>query len=1038
MPATIKIIFIYRSTSFVRYALLPLTILIFQIAFAQQTINNNRSDYRAVLWKEADGLSLGFKNIMLKDVNGFLWITSPVGLNRFDGSNFKVHYTDNNTPGTINGSYCFSMVEDSLHNIWIGTNKALARYDIKNDTFKNFPAESLSVSSVAAIIPFWATRNELYCIEGGYQITTYNVHSFEKKILVTLDKNRPVMNAITIPQSIYHAASNSVWILYGGQGVQGGGLLQIILSEKKIIRHEWPCFKKIAGHAHYSYGMHYDPGRNSIWLNNVEGLLEFTLSDKRFHDIPACNELMDLNNYEMIAGIELNQQGKVLLHRYSKGIIVYDPVTQKVEPLFSDPDLQYKVSDENMSIYCDRDGIIWCGYLHQLKGFYQLTPFSSAINRIPVHTDYPLIKTPFPVLRMVQADTQIWVSTLDSLNILDPVSNSLRRFHPKKNSGIGTGNIIPIGIDGQTAWLLTWNPGKIYEMDMRNMVCINIPVKDINHKEIFDIYPDYHSVNPYRNGFMFLIDQTGIFTVTKDSAIVQEVLDMPYHVSSFVVAGDKRIFMRLRFAKTNLSYYETNGKWVQTATAIDSIEWSHIFYDSADQSYWVGGVKQLYHFDSNFKLIRRYNGKDGFPGIDVMRIMKDNMGNIWFNNSLGDISRVHAKSGILTVLSEKDGHMIQIFPWQTPQLKDKKGDLYFAGADGIDRVSPGKLDLFPPSVVYLESLEVNQQPLSLKTGINELKEMSLKYFQNSILIETGVIDYYSRGKNSIRYKLEGINDSWQVAPANNTIRYDALPPGKYWLVVQASNAASDFNGPEKRLLIHIYPPFWQTWWFYCLLATILATGIYALFRYRLRQKIKLFEMRNRISQDLHDEIGASISGINLLSQIAAEKLQDDKPKEAAEYLFKVKNYSQDVIEKLSDMVWVFNPQNDSIEKLLLRLRSFAISLAASKNIKLHFETNKGSEAVTLTIRQRKTIYLISKEAMNNIFKYAECNNIYYNLSTNGSKWRLTIKDDGIGFIPSENEKGNGLKNMQARADEIGARFNIQSQPGTGTTISVEA
>ena len=137
------------------------------------------------------------------------------------------------------------------------------------------------------------------------------------------------------------------------------------------------------------------------------------------------------------------------------------------------------------------------------------------------------------------------------------------------------------------------------------------------------------------------------------------------------------------------------------------------------------------------------------------------------------------------------------------------------------------------------------------------------------------------------------------------------------------------------------------------------------------------------------------------------------------------------------MVWVFNPQNDSIEKLLLRLKSFAISLAASKNIKLHFETDKGSEAINLTIRQRKTIYLISKEAMNNIFKYADCNNIYYNLSTNGAKWRLTIKDDGTGFIPSENKRGNGLKNMQARADEIGARFNIQSQPGTGTILSVE-
>ena len=95
-------------------------------------------------------------------------------------------------------------------------------------------------------------------------------------------------------------------------------------------------------------------------------------------------------------------------------------------------------------------------------------------------------------------------------------------------------------------------------------------------------------------------------------------------------------------------------------------------------------------------------------------------------------------------------------------------------------------------------------------------------------------------------------------------------------------------------------------------------------------------MRNRISQDLHDEIGASISGINLLSQMAAEKLQHNKPKEASEYLFKVKNYTQDVIEKLSDMVWVFNPQNDSIEKLLLTIKIFCNFIAASKNINIAF------------------------------------------------------------------------------------------------------
>ena len=137
------------------------------------------------------------------------------------------------------------------------------------------------------------------------------------------------------------------------------------------------------------------------------------------------------------------------------------------------------------------------------------------------------------------------------------------------------------------------------------------------------------------------------------------------------------------------------------------------------------------------------------------------------------------------------------------------------------------------------------------------------------------------------------------------------------------------------------------------------------------------------------------------------------------------------------MVWLFKPQNDSIEKLLQRLKSFAISIALSKKIKIHFETDKESETRHLTIRERKAVYLISKEALNNIFKYADCSNIYYSLHSKTTQWQLIIKDDGKGFMPAEDKGGNGLKNMEARAEEIGATFNIQSESGSGTVITVE-
>jgi signal transduction histidine kinase len=112
-------------------------------------------------------------------------------------------------------------------------------------------------------------------------------------------------------------------------------------------------------------------------------------------------------------------------------------------------------------------------------------------------------------------------------------------------------------------------------------------------------------------------------------------------------------------------------------------------------------------------------------------------------------------------------------------------------------------------------------------------------------------------------------------------------------------------------------------------------------------------------------------------------------------------------------------------------------VALSKNIKVHFVTDKASETINLTIRQRKAMYLISKEAINNAFKSSGCSNIYYHLTANGPKWQLRIQDDGKGFVPAENIDGNGLRNMKARADEIGAKFSIQSQHGAGTIILLE-
>ncbi len=191
----------------------------------------------------------------------------------------------------------------------------------------------------------------------------------------------------------------------------------------------------------------------------------------------------------------------------------------------------------------------------------------------------------------------------------------------------------------------------------------------------------------------------------------------------------------------------------------------------------------------------------------------------------------------------------------------------------------------------------------------------------------------------------------------------------------------------------------------------------------------------QVSRDLHDEIGSSLSGINMLTQLAMQQQTTDGNSE--ELLRKISAYTNEVIEKVSDMAWLMKPRQESLSILVSKLKTYSLATAVSKNIAIHFTDVPEISEVDLSIQQRKAIYLISKEAINNAIKYADCKNIYYTITVILNKLKLQIKDDGKGFLVSDVMEGNGLKNIQARAEEIKAIIKINSAPGKGTILELE-
>jgi hypothetical protein len=485
------------------------------------------------------------------------------------------------------------------------------------------------------------------------------------------------------------------------------------------------------------------------------------------------------------------------------------------------------------------------------------------------------------------------------------------------------------------------------------------------------------------------------------------------------------------FTGKRVNYYNEKGEVAYSALfLINDID------KDANGTMWVatssGGV---FRYNPGMPFEKAFTGFDmkaGFTNNNILSLCSDNDTTLWLLSGNG-LSAMNTKGQFLFDLKDELPFKFtsytsdNIYPHDIFFSSQNKELLVGVGG-GLLIHSTKQKDSLVSFPIVITNIKLSGKPLT-DLQINEASALRIPYRSNSIIFEFAGLYYGNDAGLVFEYKLQGYDKDWVNANKKFEVGYQNLSPGKYSFYVRARERGGIVVSEMQGYSLRIIPSFWQTWWFYFLIGIVLATAIYTFFRYRLNQKIKILEMRNRISQDLHDDIGASMSGINLLSHIAADKLQHNKPDEASDYLLKVKNYSQDVIEKLSDIVWVFNPQNDSIEKLMQRLKAFSISVALSKDIKVHFVTDKASETANLTIQQRKAIYLISKEAINNAFKSSACSNLYYHLTANGSRWQLRIQDDGKGFTLTEKTDGNGLRNMQARADEIGAKFTIQSQPG---------
>jgi len=368
--------------------------------------------------------------------------------------------------------------------------------------------------------------------------------------------------------------------------------------------------------------------------------------------------------------------------------------------------------------------------------------------------------------------------------------------------------------------------------------------------------------------------------------------------------------------------------------------------------------------------------------------------------------------------------------------KDKEGKIWFGGINGLNMVNPGLSisDTYSP-VPLITNINVMNSPYQSDTATPYIHTISLPYSKNFISFEFQSPNF-SQSENIVyEYRLQGVDTGWVNNGTRNYVSYTQLNPGEYIFQVRSANNNGTWSKGYAEIKLTITPPWFKTWWFYSLLTIIIASGIYLFFRYRINQVRKVERMRQHISADLHDDIGASLTSINILSQLSQQQKIDTTTRN--EYLHKINEQSTEVTDALRDIVWSINPKNDKLDIILARMKRYAAEILESKNIACSFSTNITSTGESLHADIRQNLYLIFKEAVNNLAKYSGATEVAIIVNKNSGHLHLQVKDNGLGFDPVHVTKGNGIENMQRRAKAMHAQFKLVSSPGKGTIITVD-
>lgn len=960
-----------------------------------------------------DGLSSNKVTAVLQDHEGFYWIATENGLNRFDGSSFRIFTSKMNDSISLTHNYCTALAEGCNGDIWVGTYKGVSRYIKSEGKFREIylhhPEKNFELSNRIYNVVADGDRN-IWIAGAGlwkYDYTRDTIINFQ----IDKEGNGPSPFGL-IKHLVYDPLHNGIW-LSAGRELNFYDIDSQAFYKKDHNPHGWKIFENAdAGELTLDH-------KNRLWFRE-----ETTQQLSYFH---IDSNLIHITGKKIDTGVRLicsDIENRIWFFYWMIGSEIFDPATGSMDQTFflnhhrlSMPGSVAKdlfIDGKNNYWISTNEGISIYNQINQYYSHYEVKP--------------PANKTDTYITSLAQTGRDgIWIGTTDGLFRYDFYAKNSKPTALNKTEGMIRA-LCPVG---QDLWI---GSGP-------NLVCIDAANESIirNYTLPGDIF---FITRGNQNELWIGLWSEGLIRMELETFQMEHFRHIPGNekslkyngiLSGLAVGQDFWIgynagnfFSKYSHATNSFQHFRLGSQSTQSATGtINTL--SHSIDGRLCIGTYGGG---MFLFDTESNSFENYHHEHGLKSNFINSILPDQNGNLWISTADG-LNYFNINTGSITPL-EPD--LVFVTNEITPNgIRGLDNKLYFFCNDVFVAIDPVKYapdPTFPKIVV--SNFKIFDEEIPLSSFDQEIK---LSWRENFFSFEYAALKSHPDQLVSYAYILEGFDKNWNLVGDRILASYTNVPAGEYQFKVKATNSLGKWSDDALyTATVHISPPFWRTWWFYLLSMSFLAACIYAIYTYRLRQLKHIYSIKSKISQDLHDDVGASLSSIHIYSSVAEKELHDN-PQRAGLILTQIKQNSRQVMDNMSDIIWAINASQPDNETLVGRIKNYGYELLSQKNIHCRYEIGPNVENKLKQTEARKNVLLIVKEAINNISKYSDATEASVDLAIESSHLVIRIHDNGKGFDISHRNGGNGLKNMKFRTDSLGGSLDVKSAPGSGTIIT---